>query len=177
MNPAVMSRLWALLAVAAGTLSLAAVAWQLAATRGATAPGVVVTTRARLWLTWLVATTATAGSLYFSEVAGFIPCQLCWYQRIAMYPLSLVLAIAALRDDLDVRRYVLPVAGIGAGISIYHYLLQWFPQLETTTCDPAAPCAAFYVREFGFVSIPFMALMGFLTIIVGLALPRPTGAR
>ena len=174
MSVAVATRMFALLALSAG-LSAAVVAGSdvLSRVTGRRlgALGDAVPPESRLWLAWLVATVATAGSLYYSEVVGFVPCRLCWFQRIAMYPLSVVLLIAAGRRDADVRWYVLPVAAVGGLVSSYHYLLQWFPQLETTSCDPAAPCAAFYVREFGFVSIPFMALMGFLAIVVALIPP------
>ena len=69
---------------------------------------------AALWIAFLVAATATAGSLYFSEVADFVPCQLCWFQRIAMYPLAVILLVAAIRRDRGVRWYVGPLAAIGA---------------------------------------------------------------
>ena len=94
-----------------------------------------------LWLAFLVAAAATAGSLYFSELAHFIPCTLCWYQRIAMYPLSLILLIAAIRRDRGVRWYVGPLAGAGAVISTYHYLVEWYPSLEGPTCARCrVPC-------------------------------------
>lgn len=170
-----MSRFFALLALSADV----AVVGTLAA--------VGVTSRRRVWerlqasfgsfalpLAWLTATGATLGSLYYSEIVGFTPCRLCWYQRIAMYPLVVILGIATVGTrDLGVRRYVVPLAAIGALISIYHYTLQWFPEFEATSCDPQAPCAAFLVREFGFVSIPFMALSGFLLIMTAL-LVEPT---
>ena len=68
-----------------------------------------------------------AGSLYFSEVAHFVPCRLCWYQRIAMYPLVLLLGIATLRRDVGIRLYAIPLAAIGAAVSIYHVQLERFP--------------------------------------------------
>ena len=82
---------------------------------------------AGLWLAFLVAATATAGSLYFSEVADFVPCQLCWFQRIAMYPLAVILLVAAIRRDRSVRWYVGPIAVIGGLVSTYHYLIEWRP--------------------------------------------------
>ena len=75
---------------------------------------------AALWIAFLVAATSTAGSLYFSEAANFVPCQLCWFQRIAMYPLALILLVAALRGDRSVRWYAGPLAAGGAVISTYH---------------------------------------------------------
>ena len=115
------------------------------------------------WLAAAVATTAMAGSLYYSESAGFIPCELCWYQRIAMYPLVPILVIAALRREL-LTVYVVVIAGIGAAISAYHYQLQLFPD-QASTCSIDTPCTTQYVDVFGFVSIPFMAGCGFLAII------------
>ena len=79
----------------------------------------------RLYLAWVVALVATLGSLYLSEVRGYQPCILCWYQRIAMYPLSLLLGIAAFRDDLDIRRYAMPLAGIGLLTSLYQNAEDW----------------------------------------------------
>jgi disulfide bond formation protein DsbB len=90
---------------------------------------------AGLWLAALVATVATVGSLYFSESAGYIPCQLCWYQRIAMYPLAVILWIAAVRKDRHVIWYVLPIAATGAGIAAWHRLIELRPQLETGSCS------------------------------------------
>ena len=129
-----------------------------------------------LWLAFGVALTATAGSLYLSEVVGLIPCMLCWYQRIAMYPLVIVLGIAAWRRDAGIRRYVAPLAGIGALIAAYHAALQRLPGLPSGACSADAPCSAIYVERFGFVTIPVMALVAFLAILVLLLILAP-GAR
>lgn len=125
-------------------------------------------------LAWLVATVTTLGSLYFSEVAGFVPCKLCWYQRICMYPLVLVLGVAALRRDRDVRFYVLPLAIVGAVISTYHAWIQAYPPTGGTSfCTLDAPCTERYVWEFGFVSLPLMALSAFAFVITMMVLARP----
>jgi disulfide bond formation protein DsbB len=124
-----------------------------------------------------VATVAMLGSLYYSEIAGFTPCELCWYQRIAMYPLSPVLGIAAWRRDVQIRLYTLPLAGVGAMVAAYHALLQRFPSLSGDACDPSNPCTGIWVQEFGFVTIPVMALSGFLAIIVLLSLIRSPVSR
>ena len=119
------------------------------------------------WLSFLVAAGATAGSLYFSEVANFVPCRLCWFQRTAMYPLSVILLVAAIRRDRGARFYVVPIAAIGALVASYHYLLEWKPSLEGGACAAVGPaCADIWFREFGFVTLAFMALSGFITIIV-----------
>ncbi len=117
-------------------------------------------------LAFIVAATATLGSLYFSEVAEFIPCRLCWFQRIAMYPIAVVLLVGAIRRDAAVRWYAGPLAAIGAFIAGYHTLIEWRPELDTGTCELSGPsCTAVWFREFGFVSLALMSLVGFLTIL------------
>lgn len=117
-----------------------------------------------------VAAVATAGSLAFSEVYHFTPCELCWVQRIAMYPLALILGIAALRRDLHVRRYAIPLAGLGALVSTWHVLVQRVPAMAgTTSCEATAPCTGIWVEALGFLTIPSMALVGFMAIIALLA--------
>jgi disulfide bond formation protein DsbB len=128
--------------------------------------------RTALWLAALVAVTAMAGSLYFSEEAGFIPCLLCWYQRIAMYPLAILLPIAAIRGDDAIRPYAATLAGIGAVIAAYHALLQRLPGLPSGSCSVDAPCTAIYIERFGFITIPVMALAGFVTILTLLLVTR-----
>jgi disulfide bond formation protein DsbB len=129
-----------------------------------------------LWLAAFVALVATAGSLYFSEIAHFEPCRLCWFQRIAMYPLAVVLPIAAWRHDVGVIRYALPLALLGAPISVYHYLIELFPSLEGGACDPRNPCSLVWFREFGFITLPFMALAAFALIAVLLIVARRSPA-
>ena len=114
-----------------------------------------------------IAAAATAGSLYYSEVAGYPPCEMCWYQRIAMYGLVPVLAVAIARRDGRGGWYALPLAVAGLGLSVYHYQLQLFPG-QGSTCDAAAPCTYQWVDSLGFVSIPFMAGCGFIGV-AGLA--------
>jgi disulfide bond formation protein DsbB len=120
-----------------------------------------------------VAVVATLGSLYLSEVANFTPCKLCWYQRIAMYPMAPLLVIAAARRDRGIRPYAITLAGIGAVISTYHVLLERYPTLESSVCDPTNPCTLIWVERFGYLTIPAMALSGFALILVLLAIPRP----
>lgn len=115
-------------------------------------------------LAWVTAAVSMAGSLYYSEVLGLVPCVLCWYQRIAMYPLVLMLGVALLVQDGRVWRYGLPLSVVGLGIAAYHVLIQFRPALDAGTCSAAAPCTARYVAVYGFVSIPVMAGSGFLLI-------------
>ncbi|RIK07948.1 MAG: disulfide bond formation protein B [Acidobacteria bacterium] len=125
-------------------------------------------------LAWLVALVATLGSLYYSEIAHYTPCKLCWFQRILMYPMALILGIASLRKDYAVKWYIVPLAVIGPGISIYHYWLQRFPpDAGSAFCTPEAPCTATWVWKFGYISIPFMALSAF-TLILALMYLAPS---
>lgn len=131
--------------------------------------------RAALWLAWAVATVTTLGSLYYSKVENYLPCELCWYQRIAVYPFAVILAIAAFRRDAAIRVYAVPVLAIGAAIAVYHTWIQAYPpDSGTAFCSADAPCTARYVWEFGFVSLPFMALSAFLVMIALLFVARPT---
>jgi disulfide bond formation protein DsbB len=132
-----------------------------------------------LALAALVATVATAGSLYLSEGGHLVPCRWCWFQRIAMYPLALILVIAAFRRDWGIRPYAIVIALVGLGFSTWHYLIEWFPDLEGVagSCDPTNPCSALpLARRFGYISIPFMAGSAFLFVASVLWLagrPRP----
>lgn len=125
-----------------------------------------------LWLAWLMAVVATLGSLYYSQIAHFTPCEYCWYQRIGMYPLAVILGIAAFRGDTAIRRYVFPLAIGGGLISAYHYTIQHLPDIATGSCSTTTPCTAALVWKFDFVSIPFMALVSFAAIVTVLLLDR-----
>jgi disulfide bond formation protein DsbB len=131
--------------------------------------------KASVGLAAVVTATATLGSLYYSEVANFVPCTLCWYQRIFMYSSAVILVVAAVRNDRGIRWYALPLALIGAVISAYHSWLQAFPpESGTSFCTAEAPCTTRHVWEFGFVSLPFMALSAFLFAITMMLMARPT---
>ena len=124
---------FALLTVTAGLGAIAVVVLRIATAAGSDGAwrlGSAISD-AGVWLAFLVAATATFGSLYFSEVANFAPCRLCWFQRIAMYPLSVVLLVGAIRRDAAVRWYAGPLALIGALIAGYHTLIEWRPALDT----------------------------------------------
>lgn len=126
-------------------------------------------------LATLIALVATSGSLFFSEVANYTPCVLCWYQRIAMYPLVVICGVAALRRDAHVYKTVLPISLIGASISTWHIMIEQRPALGGM-CDPQAPCALKWINEFGFLTLPTMALIAFVAIslLVVAARPSPT---
>ena len=126
-----------------------------------------------LWIICMITTGAMVGSLYFSESVGFAPCKLCWYQRIAMYSIAIISFVAALRNDKNIVRYTIVLAPIGLVVSTYHYLLEWFPTLETNVCSLDVPCTAVWFRELGFVTLCFMAGCAFITVIaVSLAIMR-----
>ena len=124
-----------------------------------------------LWVGFAVALVATAGSLYFSEVADFIPCKLCWFQRIAMYPLVL-LALPALRHDRRAALYLLPLPIVGLAISGWHILVERGVVEDTQSCAISAPggCATKWIEEFGYVTIPTLAATAFALIAFMLAL-------
>ena len=116
-----------------------------------------------LWLAFLVTAVGTGGSLFFSETAGFIPCELCWFQRICMYPLAIVTLLAALADDRRAARYLLPLPLVGAAVSVYHLLVENGVVAQSQICLLSAPggCATKWIDEFGYVTIPTLALTAF----------------
>ena len=166
--------IFAVLAIAGGLLAAGlVVAALLPATRG---PLRERMTGQGLPLAWLVATVATLGSLYLSEVADFPPCRFCWFQRIAMYPLVVVLGVGWLcrrSGTVSTRASGLVLAGIGLAVNLWHVAIEIRPTLEGTGCDPANPCSLRWVEQLGFWTIPRMATVAFVLVIVGLALDRP----
>jgi disulfide bond formation protein DsbB len=122
---------------------------------------------ARAPLTLAVAGTATLGSLYFSEIADYTPCRLCWFQRIAMYPIAVIALIALLRRDAQARWYTVPLAAIGASISTYHLMIEQGVLDDNGSCSAfGPPCNVTWFEGLGFVSLALMALCGFVAIIV-----------
>jgi hypothetical protein len=132
--------------------------------------------RAFLGSAWLVAALATTGSLYLSDVAGLVPCLLCWYQRIAMYPLVLLLGVATVWNDPRVWRYALPLSVMGLLTAAYHVGIQYRPALAVVECSTTAPCTSRYLHVYGFVSIPVMAGAAFL-LVSGLLVAVALGNR
>ncbi|WP_042461018.1 disulfide oxidoreductase [Neobacillus dielmonensis] len=124
-----------------------------------------------LMMAWIASIVATLGSLYFSEVMHFIPCTLCWYQRIFMYPLAIILGMAVYRNDVRIYRYVLPLSIIGMLISGYHTLLQKVPYLQQfEMCTSGVPCSQDYINWFGFITIPILAFTAFAIITISLVI-------
>lgn len=128
-----------------------------------------------LWGAWVVATVTTLGSLYYSQVAHFLPCELCWFQRICMYPLVIVLLVAAITRDRHIWRYALGPVAVGIVVAAYHTQLQAFPE-QRSFCSTVVPCTTRFVWEFGFVSLPFMALAAFGFILVMVLVARSGAA-
>lgn len=130
-----------------------------------------------LGLGFAIALVATLGSLYYSEIADYIPCPLCWYQRIAMYPLTIILGVGWLRRDAGAAWYSLPIAVVGACVSSYHVLIERYPTLgDGLSCSLQAPCTVPYFRQFGWVTLAVMALAGFLAVAT-LSIAVLVGAR
>lgn len=165
------SAILALATLAAGIITLAALVFEKSMSW---AGGWLTQVRASgLWIICMITTGAMVGSLYFSEKVGFAPCKLCWYQRIAMYSIAIISFVAALRNDKNIARYTIVLAPLGLIVSTYHYLLEWFPTLETNVCSLDVPCTAVWFRELGFVTLCFMAGCAFITVIaVSLAIIR-----
>ncbi|MFT8321043.1 MAG: disulfide oxidoreductase [Bacillus sp. (in: firmicutes)] len=120
-----------------------------------------------LFLAWAAAVISMFGSLYFSEIREFEPCTLCWYQRILMYPFVIILGLAVIRKDYRITFYTMIIAAIGACTSLYHYSLQKlsFVANSAPSCG-RVPCTGEYINWFGFITIPFLALIGFIIIFL-----------
>lgn len=122
---------------------------------------------------WLVALAAMLGSLYYSEVRMFIPCTMCWYQRIPMYGLAVILAIATWRGDSNIRPYALTLSLVGLFFSGWHLLELWVPGIAPSVCRGPIPCNVEYMPAF---PIPLQAAISFILISVSLFLIRPNKA-
>ncbi|WP_044337869.1 MULTISPECIES: disulfide oxidoreductase [Rossellomorea] len=120
-----------------------------------------------LFLAWASSLVASLGSLYFSEIMKYEPCELCWYQRILMYPMVILLGVAYVRKDFQAALYSTIFSGIGILVSLYHYSIQKVSFLsESAPACGRVPCTGEYINMFGFITIPFLALTGFITIFI-----------
>ncbi len=122
--------------------------------------------RDSIFVAWAISIAAMLGSLYFSNIRNFPPCILCWYQRIFMYPLVLIIGVGIYKKDKNLPDYVLPLAGIGWLISVYHNLLYYniIPE-SATPCINGVSCTTKFIEYFGFVTIPFLSFAAFTIII------------
>ena len=112
-----------------------------------------------------IAVVTTLGSLYYSEIVGYLPCELCWFQRIVMYPLSAILVVGLLRRDRGAQWYAFPFVVIGAPLALYHWLIERVPSLASgSSCSAFVPCTVPYFQELGYVTLAFMDMSAFLLI-------------
>lgn len=117
------------------------------------------------YLAWTVALLSVVTSLYLSDVMGFTPCNLCWYARILMYPLVVIIGVGIIRRDRNWVFYAAPLIGAGWLLELYHSLLQWGIIPETLTrCSVGVPCTTKYVDYLGFITIPFLGLLAFTAL-------------
>ncbi len=131
-----------------------------------------------LVLAFIAPTTAMLGSLYYSEIAGFDPCHLCWVQRFLMYPSSILLGVALLMKRPSLAWLPFQLSLVGLGVSTYHRVEQQWPNLFSESCDPLNPCSGRWVNTWGFVTIPTMAFaaFGLVCVFVPLSLLGPKEA-
>src|SRR3954464_9326757 len=131
-----------------------------------------------LWGAFVVAAVATGGSLFYSQVAHYIPCEFCWFQRVLMYPLSILTLLIAVRGDNRAARYLIPLPVVGAGTSIYHMLIERGVIEEPKACTLSAPggCGTNWIanHSFGYLTTPTLALTAFL-LLIGFLVPASTG--
>jgi disulfide bond formation protein DsbB len=131
-----------------------------------------------LWGAFVVAAVATGGSLFYSQVAHFVPCEFCWFQRVLMYPLSILTLLIAIRGDNRAARYLIPLPVVGAGTSIYHMLIEQHVVEEPHACSVKVPggCGLNWIanHSFGYLTIPTLALTAFL-LLIGFLVLASTG--
>lgn len=122
-------------------------------------------TENQILLIFLLSLIATLGSLTYSEILGYTPCKLCWFQRITMYPIALISGIALIKKDNAVKKYVLSLAIVGALIALYHYAVQFLPQVVACSYN-GVDCALKQAIHYGYITIPMMAFSTFIAIIL-----------
>lgn len=120
-----------------------------------------------VFLCFLIASIATLGSLFFSEIMHFVPCSMCWYQRIFMYPLVYIFLINLLYPDDKLFKYAFGLVLIGLSLSIYHNLLMFgiIPE-SLVPCVSGVPCSTKYINWFGFINIPLLSLLSYLILFI-----------
>ena len=125
------------------------------------------TTSTYTFLSFIIACIATLGSLFFSEIMEFIPCSMCWYQRIFMYPLVIIFLVNMLYPDDKVVKYAMPIALVGWLISVYHNLLMFkvIPE-NIVPCVQGVPCSTEYINWLGVINIPLLSLLAYSSILI-----------
>lgn len=120
-----------------------------------------------IYICWGLATISALGSLFFSEIMEFQPCVLCWYQRIAMYPLVVLFGIGLFQPLKSTINFTLPITIIGWVIAVYHNLLHYgIVPASATPCRSGVPCSTIYINWFGFITIPMLSFIAFTTILL-----------
>lgn len=158
----------AVLSVASQIGAVAGILFFYIGSKKAVAKFLAFFSRNYLKLALTVSLTATLGSLFYSEIAGFTPCKLCWFERIFMYPQTVIFGVAMWKKDAKIWIYSLTLSIIGATISIYHYLLQ-IGILPEGSCDAvgrSVSCSKVFVMTFGYITIPLMAGTAFVLLIL-----------
>ena len=127
---------------------------------------------------WVVASMSTLGALFFSEIMELPPCVLCWYQRIFMFPLVLLLPIGLFPFDAKVVRYALPLAFAGWLVSLFQVLLVagWIPE-QIRPCTQGVPCSEVQIQWLGFVNIPLLSFVAFSIMNALLVVARSRSPR
>lgn len=127
-----------------------------------------------LFSAWIISMVATLGSLFFSEVMLFPPCVMCWYQRICMYPLTIIFLVALFSNDKNVFKYAMPLVLLGLFFAIYHNLLYYgiLPEVAAP-CSQGVSCTSDYINWFGFVTIQLLSLVAFALIFTLLIFLKP----
>lgn len=120
-----------------------------------------------IFICWIISSIATGGSLFFSEVIGFPPCTLCWYQRIAMYPLVLIFLMGIIKLDQAILRYSIPLVITGWLTAIYHNLLHYkiIPE-SASPCREGVSCSDVWIKWFGFITIPVLSFFAFSLLLI-----------
>ncbi len=132
------------------------------------------TKRFALFLAWIISLSALLITLYSSEIQNIPVCHMCWYQRVMLYPLSIILGIAIFRDDLKIYIYAMPLAIFGALFALYQYIEQMFPKLAPISlCSTGPSCSDIHLQIFGFITFPLLSLMAAIMISLLLLLSKP----
>ncbi len=126
------------------------------------------------YLVFIVSMIATLGSLFYSEVAKYTPCVLCWYQRVFMYPQPLIVYLATIRNEPVLTPYLLLMNGVGGIIALYHYIIQVSPKLSILPCELGGKvsCTKAFSFHYGYITIPMMALTAFTLNFIFLLLSQ-----
>jgi disulfide bond formation protein DsbB len=119
-----------------------------------------------IWLSFIVTAGSVIGSLFYSNFAGFVPCLLCWWIRILIYPQAVILLVAIIAKTSDVRKYCLALSWIGLAVSAYDTYLQFGGPAIGDCGVTGVSCEHVYFLEYGYVTIPTMALTAFALILL-----------